>query len=55
MPKQRFTLDSCVVIKHLNHELDLEDFFSGQGEYEICVSVITFMAKSNLKCKKGKA
>jgi predicted nucleic acid-binding protein len=32
-----------MVIKHLNHELDLEDFFSVQGEYEKCLSVITFI------------
>jgi predicted nucleic acid-binding protein len=32
-----------MVIRHLNHEIDLEKFFSAQGEYEKCVSVITFV------------
>jgi predicted nucleic acid-binding protein len=43
MPKPRFVLDSCIVIRHLNHELDFEDFLNTQGEYEKCVSVITFI------------
>jgi predicted nucleic acid-binding protein len=32
-----------MVIRHLNREIDLENFFSAQGEYEKCVSVITFI------------
>jgi predicted nucleic acid-binding protein len=32
-----------MVIKHLNQEYDLENFFIAQGEYEKCVSVITFI------------
>jgi predicted nucleic acid-binding protein len=32
-----------MVIKHLNHELDLENFFSAHGEYEKCISIITFI------------
>jgi predicted nucleic acid-binding protein len=43
MPKLRFALDSCMVIKHLNHELDLDNFFNALDEYEKCVSVITFI------------
>jgi predicted nucleic acid-binding protein len=43
MGKLRFVLDSCVIIKHLNHELDLSNFFDSQPECEKCVSVITFI------------
>jgi predicted nucleic acid-binding protein len=43
MTKSRFVLDSCVIIKHLNHELDLEAFFAAQGDCEKCVSVIAFI------------
>jgi predicted nucleic acid-binding protein len=43
MNKPRFVLDSSVIIKHLNNELDLNTFFSTQGECERCVSVITFI------------
>jgi predicted nucleic acid-binding protein len=40
MYKSRFMLDSCVIIKHLNHALDLEAFFAVQEGCEKCVSVI---------------
>jgi predicted nucleic acid-binding protein len=43
MNKPRFVLDSSIIIKHLNNELDLNTFFSTQGEYEKCISVITFI------------
>jgi predicted nucleic acid-binding protein len=32
-----------MVILHLNHKIDLNDFFNAQGEYEKCVSAITFI------------
>jgi hypothetical protein len=40
MNKSRFMLDSSVIIKHLNNELDMEAFFAIQGDCEKCVSVI---------------
>jgi predicted nucleic acid-binding protein len=43
MHKPRFMLDSCVIIKHLNHELNLEAFFAARGDNEKCISVITFI------------
>jgi predicted nucleic acid-binding protein len=43
MNKSRFVLDSCIIIKHLNHELALDAFFASKGDCEKFISVITFI------------
>jgi predicted nucleic acid-binding protein len=43
MNKSRFVLDSCTIIKHLNHELDMDAFFVSRGDCENFISVVTFI------------
>jgi hypothetical protein len=57
MNKQRFTLDSNIIIGHLNNEFDLFTFFETQPEYEICLSVIASietLAKPELTTEEEK-
>jgi predicted nucleic acid-binding protein len=39
--KPRFVLDSNIIISHLNHGLNIDDFFADKPNCEKCISVVT--------------
>jgi predicted nucleic acid-binding protein len=39
--KLRFVLDSNIIISHLNHGLNIDDFFADKPNCEKCISVVT--------------